>query len=149
MCNHRRSGGAARGLKASDITPLQILAMPGNYSFTIATRQDGVVKTVATKQNFKVAAEGTASMSAADRAALADFQQKLAMLQRTLNGANDSAGTLKTRLGSLKRALRDATSNTQRLVGETTALERRTDEVIWAFRGKPGDSEGAPPGLTQ
>jgi len=137
-------GGGQRGNAGGN------LAMPGNYSFTIATRQDGVVKTVATKQqNFKVAAEGTASMSAADRAALADFQQKLAKLQRTLNGANDSAGTLKTRLGSLKRALRDATSNTQRLVDETTTLERRTDEVIWAFRGKPGDGEGAAPGLTQ
>ena len=136
-------GGGQRG------APTGYLAMPGTYNFTIAIRQDGVVKTVAAKQNFKVAAEGTSSMSAADRAALTDFQQKLSKLQRALSGANQSAGALKTRLGSLKRALRDAPSNSQRLVDETTTLEKRTDEVIWTFRGFPGQGEGAKPGLTQ
>jgi hypothetical protein len=136
-------GGGGRGGGAG------YLAMPGTYGFTIATRQDGVVKTVASKQNFKVVAEGTGAMSAADRAALTDFQQKLSKLQRTLSGANDSAGALKTRLGSLKRALRDAPSNSQRLIDETTTLEKRTDEIIWDFRGFPNAGEGAKPSLTQ
>jgi photosystem II stability/assembly factor-like uncharacterized protein len=136
-------GGGGRGGQGG------YFAMPGTYSFTIATRQDGVVKTVASKQNFKVAAEGTGSMSAADRAALTEFQQKLSKLQRTLSGANDSAGALKTRLGSLKRAMREAPSNTQGLVDETATLERRTDEIIWEFRGLPNGGEGSKPGLTQ
>jgi hypothetical protein len=136
-------GGGGRGGGAG------YLAMPGTYSFTIATRQDGVVKTVASKQNFKVVAEGTSTMSAADRAALTDFQQELSKLQRTVSGANDSAGALKTRLGSLKRALRDAPSNSQRLIDETTTLEKRTDEITWEFRGFPNAGEGAKPSLTQ
>jgi hypothetical protein len=129
--------------------PTGYLAMPGTYSFTIATRQDGVVKPTATKQSFKIIAEGTGSMSPTDRTALTDFQQKLSKLQRTLSGANDSATALKTRLASLKRALREATSNTQRLSDDATAFERRTDEVIWALRGLPGGGEGSAPGLSQ
>ncbi len=124
-------------------------AMPGTYSFTIATRHDGVTKAVATKQNFKVVAEGAASMTSVDRTALTEFQQKLSKLQRALSGANDSAGALKTRLASLKRALRDTPANAQRLIDETTALERRTDEILWAFRGFPAGGEGAAPGLSQ
>jgi hypothetical protein len=107
------------------------------------------VKTVAGKQNFKVVAEGTSLMSGADRAALTEFQQRLSKLQRSASGANESAGTLKTRLAALKRALRDAPSNTQRLIEETAALEKRTDEIIWAFRGLPNAGEGAAPGLSQ
>jgi photosystem II stability/assembly factor-like uncharacterized protein len=136
-------GGGGRGGGAG------YLAMPGTYSFTIASRQDGVVKTVASRQNFKVVAEGTSTMSAADRAALTDFQQKLSKLQRTVAGANDSAGALKTRLGSLKRALRDTPSNSQRLIDETTTFEKRTDEIVWELRGFPNAGEGAKPSLTQ
>jgi photosystem II stability/assembly factor-like uncharacterized protein len=124
-------------------------AMPGTYSFTIATRQNGVIKAVATKQSFKIVAEGTGSMTPSDRTALTEFQQKLSRLQRAVSGANDSAGALKTRLASLKRALREAPSNPQKLIDDVAGLEKRTDEIIWGFRGRPGGGEGAAPGLTQ
>ncbi|HEY6047208.1 MAG TPA: hypothetical protein VIU65_11435, partial [Pyrinomonadaceae bacterium] len=64
--------------------PAGPLVMPGIYKVSIARRVDGVITPLAQAQEFEVIVEGQERMSAADRAALVEFQQKVARLQRAV-----------------------------------------------------------------
>jgi hypothetical protein len=83
-------------------------------------------------------------MTAADRAALGDFQQKVRRLQSAVTGASDAANTLKNRLVLLKRALQESLTPAPRLLDEAKAMEKRVDEMLEALRGPRTFSETAP-----
>src|SRR5262249_32670697 len=57
------------------------LVMPGQYTVSLAQRVDGVWTDLAGPQSFSVVVPGASAMPAADRAALGEFQQKVARLQ--------------------------------------------------------------------
>jgi len=65
------------------------LVVPGNYSFSLAKRVGGVLTPLGQPQGFSVVTLGAESMSAEDRAALLEFQQRVARLQRALMGATE------------------------------------------------------------
>src|SRR6185369_1472147 len=67
--------------------PAGPLVMPGTYKVSFARRVDGVITTLGQAQDFQVTVEGQENMTPADRAALVEFQQKVARLQRAVNGA--------------------------------------------------------------
>ncbi|MBI4474366.1 MAG: glycosyl hydrolase, partial [Acidobacteria bacterium] len=125
------------------------LVMPGRYSFSIATRVDGVPKPVSTRQSLNVVAEGTAGMTQADRTALAEFQQKLARLQRAVSGASSAASALRTRLTAIRRALNETPSAPQRLTEDSMALEKRNNAIIAAISGGRATSDTPPPSISQ
>jgi photosystem II stability/assembly factor-like uncharacterized protein len=111
------------------------LVMPGRFSVSIARKVNGVVTPVAKPQQFSVIVEGTESLPAADRAALVEFQTKVAKLQRAVSGASETANSLKARLGAIKRALQETPAADARLTTDAIALDRRTNEIIRALRG--------------
>src|SRR5207244_9806721 len=109
--------------------------MPGTYKVSVAKRVDGVVTPLGQTQEFKVIVEGQEGMVASDRAALVEFQQKVARLQRAVTGALEASNALKPRLVAIRRALIDTPSAPEQLLADASALDKRTNEILRALRG--------------
>ncbi|HEY3028245.1 MAG TPA: hypothetical protein VGJ55_19010 [Pyrinomonadaceae bacterium] len=111
------------------------LVMPGAYKVSVAKRISGVMTPVGQSQDFNVVVEGQEGMSAADRAALVEFQKKAARLQRAVQGALEAANALKPRLVLIRRALMDTPAAGDKLLDDASALDKRTNEILRALRG--------------
>jgi photosystem II stability/assembly factor-like uncharacterized protein len=127
--------------------PAGHLVMPGKFTVSLARKVNGVVTPLAGTQSFLVAVEGLEKMAAADRAALAEFQQKVSRLQRAVTGALETATTLKTRLGLIKRALDEAPDATPQLMAEVRTLDKRADDILHALRGDRALVDTPPPSI--
>jgi len=109
--------------------------MPGTYKVSLAKRVDGVFTALGQGQEFQVTVEGQELMSPADRVALVEFQQKVARLQRALQGATATATALKPRLVAIRRALLETPAAPEKLLSDASALDRRANEIIRALQG--------------
>jgi len=109
--------------------------MPGTYKALVAKRVDGVLTPLGPAQEFQVVVEGQENMSSADRAALVDFQQKAARLQRAVSGANQAANALTPRLVAIKRAIAETPSLPPKLYEDALALEKRKNDILRALNG--------------
>jgi photosystem II stability/assembly factor-like uncharacterized protein len=128
------------------------LVMPGKYKVSIARRVGGVMSPVGKPQEFSVTVEGLSAMTPADRAALLEFQQKVARLQRAVTGALEAANSARTRLGLMKRALQETPAADARLSDEATALDRRVGEILRLLRGDNtlrARNENTPPSISE
>ncbi len=115
--------------------PAGPLVMPGTYKVSVARRVGGVITPLGQPQEFQVKVDGQENMSAGDRAALVEFQQKVARLQRAVSGATEAANALKPRLAAIRRALLETPSAGESLLADASALDKRTNEVLRALRG--------------
>jgi hypothetical protein len=111
------------------------LVMPGKFTVALSKRVSGVTIEVAGPQEFAVYVENQSSMSVAERAALVEFQQKVARLQRAVTGAIETANQLRTRLGLIKRALHETPAAEARLMDDASGIERKTSDILNALRG--------------
>ena len=111
------------------------LVMPGAYKVSIAKRVDGVMTSLSAPQDFNIVVPGQEGMASGDRAALVEFQQKAARLQRAVQGALDATNALKPRLALIRRALLETPAAGDKLLDDATALDKRTNEILRALRG--------------
>jgi len=111
------------------------LVMPGTYKALVAKRVDGVVTPLGPPQEFQVVVEGQEEMSAADRTALVEFQEKAARLQRASSGATQAANALKPRLAAIKRAIAETPSLPHNLYEDAMSLDKRTNDILRALNG--------------
>jgi len=111
------------------------LVMPGTYRVSVAKRVDSVLTPIGTPQDFEVVVEGQSGMPAADRVALVEFQQKVARLQRAVQGALEATNALKPRLALIRRALLDTPGVGDKLLDDAAALDKRTNEILRSLRG--------------
>jgi hypothetical protein len=111
------------------------LVMPGAYKVSVAKRVDGVLTQLGSPQEFQVVVEGQSGISPADRAALVEFQQKVARLQRAVQGALEAANALKPRLALIRRALLETPSAGDKLLDDAAALDKRANDILRALRG--------------
>jgi photosystem II stability/assembly factor-like uncharacterized protein len=111
------------------------LVMPGAYKVTLAKRVDGVMTTLAAPQDFNLVVPGQEGMSPADRAALVEFQQRVARLQRAVQGSLEAANALKPRLALIRRALIETPNAGDKLLDDAAALDKRTNDILRALRG--------------
>ena len=74
-------------------------------------------------------------MSVQNRLELAEFQQKVARLQRAVYGALQTANDLKTRLGAIKRALQETSAPVDSLVYSALAIESKVNDILRSLRG--------------
>jgi hypothetical protein len=109
--------------------------MPGVYHVSAARRVDSVLTPLGTPQDFEVVVEGQSGMPAGDRVALVEFQQKVARLQRAVQGALEATNALKPRLGLIRRALLDTPSVGDKLPDDAAALDKRTNDILRSLRG--------------
>ncbi len=115
--------------------PAGPLVMPGAYKVTVAKRVDGVLTSLGQAQEFQVIVEGQDRMSPADREALVEFQQKVARLQRAVQGAQATANALKPRLVAIRRALLETPAAPEKLLDDAAALDKRTNAILRALQG--------------
>ena len=113
------------------------LVMPGTYKAQVAKRVDGMVTVLGPPQEFQVVVEGQENMSAGDRSALVEFQQKAARLQRAVSGANQAANALTARFAAIKRAIAETPSLPPSMYEDAIALEKRKNDILRALNGDP------------
>jgi photosystem II stability/assembly factor-like uncharacterized protein len=134
---------------AADLGPL---VLAGNYSVRMFEKVDGAVTEVAGPQSFKVATEGSASMSASDRAAQEEFLRKVALLYRAVFGAQQTAGDVETRLKTIREALKEAPAVEKQLGATADQIEQRDRDILRALRGDVDlarRSENVPTSISQ
>lgn len=145
-------GGRQQGGGGAGEPPSGSLVMPGKYQVTLSQRYRGVWTQLAGPQSINVVVEGTSTMAAADRAALVEFQQKVARLQRAVQGALQSATELKNNLSLLRRAVQESTAPAEKLIDEISALDQKTNELLRALRGDTtlrSRNENTPPSILE
>jgi hypothetical protein len=128
------------------------LVMPGKYTVTLAKRVDGVVTQLGGPQAFDVIVPGQTSMLVADRKELAEFQQKVALLQRAVYGALQTTNDVKTRLGTIKRALQETAAPVDSLLRGALAVEMKVNDILRALRGDVtlrSRNENSPPSINE
>ena len=111
------------------------LVMPGAYKVSLAKRVDGVMTPLGAPQDFNVVVPGQEGMSPGDRAALVEFQQKVARLQRAVQGALEATNALKPRLALIRRALLETPGAGDKLLDDAAALDKRNNDILRALRG--------------
>jgi len=115
--------------------PAGSLLLPGKYTVTLAKRVDGVITALAGSQSFEVAAEGVSTRE--DRAAKAEFEEKVARVQRALAAAQQAATDARTRLDAIRRAIDATPALPPKLREDAINLEKRLDEINRELRGDP------------
>jgi photosystem II stability/assembly factor-like uncharacterized protein len=111
------------------------LVMPGTYKVSVSKRVNSVTTSMGQAQSFQVVVEGQERMTQADRAALVEFQAKVARLQRAVQGALDAANALTPRMAAIRRAIVETPNAPERLLDEAVALDKRKNEILRALRG--------------
>ena len=115
--------------------PTGPLVMPGQYRVSMAERIADVTTEMAGPVAFNVVAEGAEKMSPADRAALTEFQRKVARLQGAVTGALEVANSTRTKLGDFEHALVATPAPNAALLEQTRAVRKRVDAILLELRG--------------
>jgi hypothetical protein len=111
------------------------LVVAGNYSVRMFEKVSGAVKEVAGPMAFKVTAEGSGSMTAADRAAQEEFMRKVSRLYRAVSGAVHSAEDVQARMKGIREALHESPAAEKELDAAADGIEQRNREILRALRG--------------
>ncbi len=122
-------GGGFRGAASGN------LVMPGKYSVSVSKRVGGVWTQLGQPQSFNVMTEGLNTMAAADREKLFEFQQKVARLQRSVNGATSFGTEMKARIATARRALLETPAMNEKIIDDATSIDKRLNEILKALRG--------------
>jgi photosystem II stability/assembly factor-like uncharacterized protein len=128
------------------------LVMPGKYQVTLSKHIGGVTTQIAGPEKFTVYVPGQESMNLDDLKALTEFQRQASQLQRAVSGAVQAASDLKSRIGSIKRALNETTAPVDGLMKDALGIEKRIDDILLDFRGDNtlrSRNENTPPTLTE
>jgi hypothetical protein len=123
-----------RPADSDDEGPQGPVAAPGRYSVSLALRQDGQLRDIAT-QSFDAeppaALSGTTSRDATTR----DFRLETSRLQRAVLGAVALATEAQQRLTQLKRAIEAAPTDTRELAATARRLEQQLADLRIALSG--------------
>ena len=111
------------------------LVIAGNYSVRMFQRVDGVETELAAAQNFKVVADGAATMTAADHAAQQEFLRKAARLYRAVSGAIHTGEEVQERMKEVRAALSATPAADKQLAAKADSIEQRNREILRALRG--------------
>jgi len=123
------AAGGGFGFRA----PAGALVAPGKYTVTMAKRVDGVLTPLPGSESFEVVPEGVSTRE--DRLALAEFQERLARLQKALAAAEQSATESRTRLEAIRRAIDATPALPPKLREEARVVEKRLGEISRSLRG--------------
>ena len=118
-----------------DKAPSGQLALPGRYTVTLAQEIDGVISTLAGPETFEVVPLELATFAAENKAEALAFQQKVARLQRAVQGAIRVADETQTRIAYLREAFRDTPTADSDLLTELQKLQQRLNGILTRLRG--------------
>ena len=123
--------------------------IPGNYTVSLATFQDGMVTEFGAPQTFEVYMLDQVQRSPEVLA----FQQEVQRLQRAVLGANAAAGEAQTRVNNLETAFeRVPLDNSNEIQNTVETLRKQLQNVQWDLNGDPTvrrRAEASPTSLSQ
>ncbi|MBM3839885.1 MAG: glycosyl hydrolase [Verrucomicrobia bacterium] len=111
------------------------LALPGKYTVTLAKEVDGKTTDLSTPVPFHVVPLELATFAAKDKSAALAFSQKVARLQRAVEGTVRAAAEIQTRLDHLRQAIPQTPGASPDLLLELRALEDRLRALQIHLRG--------------
>jgi photosystem II stability/assembly factor-like uncharacterized protein len=115
--------------------PIGPLAAPGTFTVSVATRVDGRLTPVGGPQAFQALPLGTSTLTAADRAAALEFEQRTARLQRAALGASELAKDVRRQLALIARAVENSPRADARLADDVRRIDGRVRDVQLALDG--------------
>jgi len=111
------------------------LALPGNYTVSLAKFEDGVYAPLTPPQPFKAIALNNATLPAADKKALDEFCKKIAALKRVVAASNMYRAELANKLRYMKQAIIETPKQTTELSAKLEELNKRLNDVNRKLNG--------------
>jgi photosystem II stability/assembly factor-like uncharacterized protein len=111
------------------------LAPAGIYTVTLAREVDGVVTPLAGPQELSVVPLEAAMAAAQAQGDWQAFRQRIARLQRAVQGALQAATEAGTRIKYVRKAIVDTPGADPELLIEAQRLEQRLNELLTKLRG--------------
>ncbi len=111
------------------------MVLPGIFTATLEERSEGEWKALADPVEFEVKALELATLTAADTAAVEDFQKEVRELRRLVLGASELTDEVKNSLDHLRQALIDTPGADTALMADLEGLKARYDDIVLAFNG--------------
>jgi photosystem II stability/assembly factor-like uncharacterized protein len=112
-----------------------VLAAPGSYTVTLATRVDGVLSEESAPQELTVVPLKLATFAAEDREAVLAFQKQVAELRRAVHGALRAARAASNRLDHIEQAILDTPEAEADMLAKVIDLRTRLEEALIELRG--------------
>jgi hypothetical protein len=109
--------------------------LPGSYTASLEERSGGEWKPLSGPVNFDVEALELATLTAADKTAVENFQKEVRELRRAVLGASELTGEVKKRLDHLRQALVDTPEADPALMAELEGLQARFDAILLELKG--------------
>jgi photosystem II stability/assembly factor-like uncharacterized protein len=109
-------------------------ALPGRYAVTVTAVEEGTERMLAGPVPFTATALGLATLGAEDQAALADFQQKVAELQRAAFGAARALEEITKRVEAMRQAFLDAPAAPSTVRMALDSLDRSATRLLVALK---------------
>jgi photosystem II stability/assembly factor-like uncharacterized protein len=125
-------------------TPSGILAPPGNYTVALTVTYRDTLKELVQPSPFVVKPlNNDFSPSALN----ISFYKKVAKLENIMDGTYNKINGLKNEVNSIMEALQRSTKNTQKELLLAAAINKKLDELLFAFDGKKmgASDEETPP----
>lgn len=134
-----------------DEPPRGPTVVPGTYKVALAELVDGKIVPLGQPQTFTAQPLGLASLPARDAAEALAFQQKVARLQRAVQGAVGIAAEAQNRLSLIQKALLDTPAADPGMEAEALALEGRLKDLQVQLSGDStiaSRNEPTPPSIS-
>ena len=123
------------------------MAMPGDYTVSLAQRVDGVVTELAGPVPFRIAPINEPAIAAQDRAAVLAFQRETGELLRAVAGSQRVVAEAQASVGAIKQALGRWPAAPGELMTEARALEVRLMDLSEALNGSTTRTSRSEPDL--
>ena len=123
------------------------MAMPGDYTVSLAQRVDGVVTELAGPVPFRIAPINEPAIAAQDRAAVLAFQRETGELLRAVTGSQRVVAEAQASVGAIKQALGRWPAAPGELMTEARALEVRLMDLSEALNGSSTRTSRSEPDL--
>lgn len=111
------------------------LAMPGEYTLSLARSVNGVLTEIAGPVTFRLETLGGVTLPAANRADLVEFQREAQELMRAFTGANAMMRDIDNRMKHIQKAIFAIPTPTADLTNSLQAIDDKVYEIRKAMGG--------------
>ena len=123
------------------------LAMPGTYKVSMSLVFNGETKLLAGPIDFNAKVLDNTTLGAEDRAALVAFQEQVAELGKTMDGAERFLNEMKSKIVQIRQSIHNSPNSTIELSKTAKKLNETLEEISFNFEGTPAkaSAEEVPP----
>jgi photosystem II stability/assembly factor-like uncharacterized protein len=116
--------------KVSDKNESGYPVLPGNYSVSLSMSVDGVLTEIAGPQTFEAKVLNNSTLPAKDRKELVAFQDKVAELNRVVEGTINATRNLKDKTDVLIFAIKQTPGAPNSLMDDALRIKSETEDIL-------------------